>query len=253
MYVGVTGVDGYFSVPASAASNSPLTTMAASSDIISTFVLLFSQNLSGSFEIQIGARLSDGTITAIYTAQITHIAAGTGGLQVSLSFNNDKDVDLYVVEPNGRVVYYGNKGEYTYDEQGQRTVIWGLDIDSNAGCSIDGIDNENVFYPREYIQTGKYEVWVNMYSNCDATIATNWVITSIKEGVLVPVTFGQNPATGVFPIGTPSNSIGSTLNAQAIKVMEFNMQGTATSATNFRTSPLSESAKMKLQNAGVNF
>jgi hypothetical protein len=255
LYIGVTGVDGYFSVPASSPSgSSPLRLAAASgNDALYTFVLLFSQNLNGSFEIQIGARLSDGSIATVYTAQIAYIAAGTGGLQISLSFDNDKDVDLYVVQPDQRVVYYGSKGEYTYDEEGHRIVLWGLDVDSNAGCSIDGIDKENVFYPREYIQTGIYEVWVNMYSNCDATVATNWVITTIKEGSLVTPSYGQNPATGVFPVGTPSNSIGSTLNERAIKVMEFNMQGTAPSGSHiFKVSPLSESAKIKLQKAGVN-
>ncbi|MDR3327112.1 MAG: hypothetical protein LBT04_03125 [Prevotellaceae bacterium] len=256
VYFGVTGVDGYFSVPILATNNSPSLRTAASDAILNTFILLFSQKLNGSFEIQISARLSDGTITAVYKAQINHIEAGTGGLQISLSFNNEKDVDLYVVQPDGRVIYYGDSGENADDsDTGDQIVVWGLDIDSNAECYIDGINNENIFYPRDYIQTGKYEVWVNMYKNCDQSIATNWVITATKEGSLVTPSYGQNPATGVFPVGTPSNGIGSDLNEKAIKVMEFTMQGTAssTATTNSSNSSISELAKIKLKNAGVNF
>jgi hypothetical protein len=250
IYIGVTGVNEYVSVPASGGGQQSAVAYAASAAVVNTFVLLFSQNLDQSFEIRIAARMSDGSITTVYTTQIALIAAGTGGLQVSLSFDNEKDVDLYVVEPNGNVVYYGDRGESRYDEAtGQVVVAWGLDVDSNASCYIDGINNENVFYPREYIQSGTYQVWVNMYANCDNTIATNWVVTAVKEGTLINPTYGQNPRSGVFPVGTQSNPIGRTLNSQAIKVMEFTMQGTAQSSAAARVNSLDASAVLKLNKA----
>jgi hypothetical protein len=229
------------------------TLRATTTEIVYTFVLLFSQNLNESFEIQITAQLSDGTIATIYTTQISYIEAGTGGLQVSLSFDNDKDVDLYVVQPDGEVIFYGNRGEKEYNsETGKNEIVWGLDIDSNAGCIIDGINNENIFYPKEYIQSGKYEVWVNMFKNCNSSIPTNWVVNALQEGSLVSVSYGRNPANGVFPVGTPSNSIDYNLNTRAIKVMEFTMVGARVGgARSAKTTPIiDESAVLKLKAAG---
>jgi hypothetical protein len=227
IYVGVAGVNEYYRLATNAQASQAAVRAAAAANL-AQFVILFSQNLSQSFTIQISAMLSNGSLTSLYTAPLQFVSVGTGALQVSLSFDNDKDVDLYVVEPDGSVIYYGNKGgSMLYDEEtGQSYRSWGLDLDSNPGCSIDGVDNENVYYPAEYIQSGKYEVWVNMYQNCNSSIPTNWVITATKQGGLVPVTYGQNPASGVYPVGTPSNSIGSSLNG-ALKVMEFTMSGSA--------------------------
>lgn len=235
VYVGVAGTAGYYRyVPRTAR---------AGETTIYPVVLLISQNLDHSFTIRIAARMADGEITEIFTSEVGYIRAGTGALQISLSFDNEKDVDLYVVQPDGEVIYYGNEGGYDYELD---SLLWGLDIDSNAGCSIDGINNENVFYPAEYVQSGKYEVWVNMYSNCRPEIATNWVITTIYKNDLIRVTYGQNPAAGVFPVGAESNPIGGELTG-ALKVMEFTVSG-GSRAVITRTAvrpPLSASAKKK--------
>lgn len=196
IYIGVAGTAGYYRyVPETAR---------ADETTIYPVVLLISQNLDHSFTIRIAACMADGEITEIFTSEVGYIRAGTGALQISLSFDNEKDVDLYVVQPDEEVIYYGNEGGYNFDLD---SLLWGLDVDSNAGCAIDGINNENVFYPSDYVQAGKYEVWVNMYSNCRPEIATNWVITTIYKNELVRPTYGQNPARGVFPAGTESNPI----------------------------------------------
>lgn len=237
VYVGVVGTAGYYRyVPG---------TVRADEATIYPLVLLISQSLDHSFTIRIAARMADGEITEIFTSEVGYIRAGTGALQISLSFDNEKDVDLYVVQPDGEVIYYYNEGGYDYELD---SLLWGLDIDSNAGCVIDGINNENVFYPAEYVQSGKYEVWVNMYSNCRPEIATNWVITTIYKNDLIRVTYGQNPAAGVFPAGTESNPIGGGLTG-ALKVMEFTVSG-GSRAVITRTAvrpPLSASAKKKME------
>lgn len=239
LYANVKGSNQYYSF-----------TPSADKSTIVDFTILFSQNLNETFTLQISALLDDGTVTALWTTTINYIAAGTGALQISLSFDNDKDVDLYVVQPDGEVIYYGNHGMLDY-VNGNYVYIYGLDLDSNPGCSIDGINNENVFYPTEYIQEGTYEVWVNMYSNCDASIPTNWIITAIHEGNLITPTYGTNPAAGVYPIGEPSNPIGSSLNG-ALKVMEFSVTGSTPNVSKSAVkAPLTESAKMKLTNAVI--
>ncbi|MDR1198736.1 MAG: hypothetical protein LBK94_06945 [Prevotellaceae bacterium] len=236
IYVSVEGVNEYYRVVASTETQ---------------FVILFSQNLNRSFTIQMSALLIDGSQTQLYTAQLQFIKVGTGALQVSLSFDNDKDVDLFVVEPNGNVIYYSNPGGKIWDEEARKYVsIWGLDLDSNALCNIDGVNNENIYYPTEYIQSGTYEVWVNMFINCDPSIPTNWVIAATKHGSLVSVTDGQNPAGGVFPAGTPGNPSGYPRNG-ALKVMEFTMEGSYNPSASVRPAyQPEESAVMKMQMAG---
>lgn len=237
IYIGVAGTAGYYRyVPGTARVDETT---------IYPVVLLISQNLDHSFTIRIAARMADGEITEIFTSEVGYIRAGTGALQISLSFDNEKDVDLYVVQPDEEVIYYGNEGGYNFDLD---SLLWGLDVDSNAGCAIDGINNENVFYPSDYVQAGKYEVWVNMYSNCRPEIATNWVITTIYKNELVRPTYGQNPARGVFPAGTESNPIDGKLTG-ALKVMEFTVSG-GSRAVITRTAvrpPLSVSAKKKME------
>jgi hypothetical protein len=251
IYVSVEGVEYYYSVSPTTAQSSSASqgvSRAASSTGNYSLVILFSQNLNRSFTIQVSARLDDGSLTSVYSAEIRHIAAGTGSLQVSLSFDNEKDIDLYLVQPDGEVIYYGNRG--SYDEEDGQITGYGLDIDSNADCYIDGVNNENIFYSSENIQSGKYEVWVNMYNNCDLSIPTNWVITALREGTLITTSYGQNPAYGVFPVNTPSNSIGSSLSG-ATKVLEFTLSGQASSSSSAAvrsqaSAPLTESAKAKL-------
>ncbi|MCL2097861.1 MAG: hypothetical protein FWH23_03775 [Bacteroidales bacterium] len=209
-YLAVNGVEGYLVVPAA-------TTRA---DNIYNLILLISQNLARNFSFIISGRTSSGQVLSATSINLTYVAVGSGALQVSLSFDKSKDVDLYVVRPNGQVIYYGNRGGY--DDEGNR---WGLDLDSNPGCSLDHINNENVFFPAAYLLNGKYEVWVNLYSNCDTSVPVNWVIITTRNGALVNPSFGQNPATGSFPANEPSNSIGGTLNERAVKVMEFTVTG----------------------------
>ena len=242
IYVGVQGINGYYSfVPNTTKSN----------ENTYVFVILLSQNLDSSFVIQIAAKTSSG-ITKKFSKSLTYQKQGTGALQVSLSFDNEKDVDLYVVKPDGVVVYYGNLDDEWEYAEGRDRQICGLDFDSNAGCDIDSVNNENIFYPDDYLQAGKYEVWVNMWENCDPSIATKWSVVTTFKGSRITPTWGSNPAIGTFPVGEPSNSIGSSLSG-ATKVMEFviSEQKVTKSPNNHTSRPLSESAKAKL-NASKN-
>ena len=47
--------------------------------------------------------------------------------------------------------FYGNKGGHLTDINGNR-VYAGLDVDSNAGCRIDGIKCENITLPEEMLK-----------------------------------------------------------------------------------------------------
>lgn len=90
---------------------------------------------------------------------------GSGPVQVTLRWNTAEDVDLHVLEPvagGGQCdIYYGNP------DGTQCGAVGGLDLDSNAGCSIDNVDIENVIYsPNAPAPSGTWAVRVDHYENC---------------------------------------------------------------------------------------
>jgi len=87
----------------------------------------------------------------------------SGKLQISLSWDTDDDLDLYVFTPNGDRIYYGKKKARNGKDS--------LDIDSNAGCNEDfmlGNNAENVAIGVDggEIPTGQYKVAVYLYRKC---------------------------------------------------------------------------------------
>ena len=93
---------------------------------------------------------------------------GGGDLQVSLSWNTDTDVDLHLVEPSGEEIYYGHK----------TSAAGGvLDLDSNAGCNIDSIDNENITYENVTPPSGHYITRVDYWDNCDVSEQISYTLT----------------------------------------------------------------------------
>jgi hypothetical protein len=82
-----------------------------------------------------------------------------GDVKVSISWDTPTDVDLHVTEPDREEVYFANPISATGGE---------LDLDSNAGCTIDGVNNENISWPRGKSPNGDYTVSVQMYrSPCE--------------------------------------------------------------------------------------
>ena len=202
-----------------------------------TVVISLSQQLKSNFTIELTTVNSAGDISTKFSQSMTYIEAGIGDLQVNLHFSNAKDLDLYVVEPNGNIICYARpfpynsdafrrfqeyiEGDEDFDEEDfPEFGKLGLDVDSNAGCEIDNINSENIFFKSENIQKGKYQVWVNMYENCNSTIATDYIVKATYKGKAVTPTFGKNPGSGTFPIGAPSNDIGAEL-TNATKIIEF--------------------------------
>jgi uncharacterized protein YfaP (DUF2135 family) len=109
-------------------------------------------------------------------------------VQVNITWNSTADVDLYVVDPLGEEIYYGDRG----------SVSGGiLDIDSNAACGSDGPRAENIFWPFGVVPPrGEYTVRVNYWSACGEP-STDYVVTIRTKGG-VPQTFtGRLTGPGV--------------------------------------------------------
>lgn len=166
------------------------------------FVILVNQNIDlgedeDDFVILVAILDSNGKVSEVVEKSVELIEVGTGQLQISLSFDTPKDVDLHVIEPNGEHVYYGN---YVSENGGE------LDLDSNAGCNLDYVNNENITYSEDaFVEAGTYTVYVDLWSNCDESVATNYVVSVYYGGALLATQTGTNPATGTFPADAPSN------------------------------------------------
>jgi hypothetical protein len=103
---------------------------------------------------------TDGTAisnTASHTATRNSIAVSSQYLQVSLNWLHPVDYDLHVEVPEGEDICWVN----TTGPNGGA-----LDLDSNAGCSIDNVDNENITWANVVPTSGTYTVRVNLWSNC---------------------------------------------------------------------------------------
>lgn len=226
-------------------------TAEANGNYIYTIPVMYSPSYNkDSMVMLISAEEEDGNITEPYEKEISFVVSKSGELNINLTFSNAKDVDLHLFMPNGEQIYFGARGGTVQTVEGT-TVSYGLDHDSNAGCLIDNLNNENIYIPAELIQSGTYRVVVNMFSNCNPNIATNWSVVTRYKGQLIPTTSGRNPASGVYPIGAGSGDLTT--------VMEFTItDGAATRAASnikadsFVPTPLSDMDIMKMEEAKFN-
>lgn len=202
-FVGVKDVPGYWEYDAST-----LQTSRAGNYVTYSIPVMMSTNYNSNMTMLISGEEVDGEITTPYEAQVNYVQSMSGDLNINLTFSNAKDVDLHLYMPDGEHIYYSHRGGTAYDsndnpilDQDGNTVTYGLDIDSNAGCSIDNINNENIYIPADLLIDGTYYVKVDMYSNCDRSIPTSWSVIARYKGSVLPVQSGANPATGVYPVG----------------------------------------------------
>lgn len=200
--VGVKDQPGYFIVPMTSNGQGK-----SSVDLR----LLIGQELADTFTLSFSVSDGQGNFSEYQYMVVNLMDAGTGVLQVSLSWDQPNDVDLHVKEPDGTKIYYGNR---LSSSGGQ------LDVDSNPACSIDNINNENIYYEDSAdvtIPFGEYEVLVDLWSNCDMTADTNYTIVVYYGGNLIATTQGVNPYAGVL---TPADESGNT---NLFSVMKFNI------------------------------
>ena len=171
-----------------------------------TFVVQIYQNIElpdGGMTIQVAIMDEAGEISQVWETTVELLEVGTGALQVSLSFDNAKDVDLHLIEPEyideygyeasfySRHIFYGNR---VSDNGGE------LDLDSNASCWLDYVNNENITYNDSlaWVAPGTYKVYVDLWENCDPEVATNYVVVVSYGGSVIA------SKAGVFQVDAPS-------------------------------------------------
>jgi hypothetical protein len=188
LIVGVPG-DGFYRVPLSG-SPDPL-----------PLDLAIHQEVSGSFDVWVGVAdgfdEDDHPITGEYIVIPIHITQVlTGDVQVNVHWDTDNDVDLHVVAPNGEEIYWGQPNGASGGQ---------LDLDSNAACDIDGVNNENIYWPTGGAPEGEYIVRVDLWASCNnqdvdyrVTVVLGGADISVFDGSFVPADADNGgPGAGV--------------------------------------------------------
>ena len=165
VFLTVAGYRGYFWVPLPA----PVTS-------VDLQVTLGRDLPDQAFDIEVGiAEFSHpGPLT---THALTVVPAGTGQVQVSVTWNAASDVDLHVVEPGGEEIFYGHKGSAAGGV---------LDLDSNADCVLDNVNNENITWDSD-APHGTSTVRVDYYKSCGVA-STDFAVT-IQRRSMTPEVF----------------------------------------------------------------
>lgn len=90
------------------------------------------------------------------------------------------DLDLYVTDPAGTTVYYGNDGGFSGGQ---------LDLDANAACSGNlGVQAEHIFWPTGRAPAGTYSVRVAHFRSCIGGAAVDYRVTVRACGETVVLT-----------------------------------------------------------------
>ncbi len=137
-------------------------------------------------------------------------------LVVSLGWDNDADLDLHVLFPDGIEVWSGNINAYERPAPGEpadppSAVAEGavLDIDSNANCVADGRRLENVTWPVEP-RPGVYVVRVATSSLCGAPTAQWWVTVRRGERTIATARGRSLPTDTRAPTGVGAGVVAAT-------------------------------------------
>lgn len=177
---GVVGAYGYYKLDVSPQSSSY------------SVVVILSQLLKKNyFIIELCLEDMEGNISKPYYIPVQMVTAQPGDLQISLSFDQHNDLDLHVVEPDGFEIYWND----TLSPNGGM-----LDLDANANCNYDSVNNENVIY-NDSIPLGCFKIYIHYYRQCIYGVNTNFSVTALFNGEPVALIDGSNPYNGVFPDG----------------------------------------------------
>jgi hypothetical protein len=168
LLIAIEGDNGYYVVPLSGGA----TEQAVSITLLPAFT---GSTLAVGFAIRDAA----GNVTAWSRNSINVVTTGTGDVKVSLTFDQDEDLDLYVTDPLGNKIMYSNRDVLYVGG----TVGGHLDLDSNAACMIDGVNNENIFWDPGSAPRGSYLVEVDYYKVCAAASVNYTVTVSIGSAV----------------------------------------------------------------------
>jgi uncharacterized protein YfaP (DUF2135 family) len=153
--------------------------------------------LEGERELQLtigGVSTRNQTSTTV-SQTVTTKQVGSGSLQISLSWNNDDDLDLWVYVPSGERIFYGNRQVGNGE----------LDLDALPCSSANKVRNENVYFTGQ-LANGEYRVVVNLFGRCSSSngIGATYSVGAYTNGQ--SFTFSAGSQHGKFSDGTSSGT-----------------------------------------------
>ena len=172
-------------------------------------VLTIAQSLPGTQFIFHYAVVNEGGVQGTVVVQAVEAKqVGTGEVQVSVSWDAASDVDLHVVDPDDHEIFYDDPTSPSGGE---------LDLDSNAECEIDNVNNENITWTTA--PAGAYTVRLDYWDSCGVD-KTNYVVTVRVVGQPAKVFNGEFTGEG------DGGGLGDGL-----LITEFDVAGTAATPT----------------------
>jgi hypothetical protein len=141
-------------------------------------------------------------------------------LVVTLTWTNDANLSLHVVDPEGNEIYWGHQSTqppFLFDQVDGGSYGY-IDYDSNANCVIDGLDREDVIWSGDdagvsSVPSGQYTVRVDTPSLCSEPDAY-WTVKVVLEGKLIA------EATG---IALPEGTWGSHGTGSGVLALQFTL------------------------------
>lgn len=125
-------------------------------------------------------------------------------LVVSLAWDVNVDLDLQVRTPDGELV----DAKHPQTSTGEPPQVLGhLDLDSNAGCVIDGVRRENLVFDRA-APSGEYSVYANLFESCGKPSVRFDVSVHLPAEGDAPGTFKQVEALRVSGTSLASQANG---------------------------------------------
>jgi hypothetical protein len=126
---------------------------------------------------------------------VSAAAVPSGPMVVSLAWNGNADLDLHVVDPDGVEIFSRHPSGYrpppppAIPDPTAADNAPLLDLDSNAGCVIDGHDQEDVVW-KLAPASGHYIVRVDAASLCGLPYS-DWRVEQLVDGAVVLSASGE--------------------------------------------------------------
>ncbi len=172
---------------------------------------------AGQHVVRVAASDSSGRFGASFPVTFDFVdlnAPREAKLRVALSWDVDADLDLHVVQPDGKEIWARKITTYQPPvvgpiDQAAADAAGKLDFDSNSMCNIDGRRRENVLF-LDTPPSGQYTVRVDTFSLC-GQVAARWTVDVVSAGATIATATGTAlPASTRFPHERGAGALAAT-------------------------------------------
>jgi len=113
----------------------------------------------------------------------------TGSIQITLGWDTGADIDLYVTDPEGEMIYYNDKNRHSASGGY-------LDHDARGDCRKEQQNTqiENIYWETEQPPNGEYRIEAEYWGPCGDYDATHITVSvSVKGGIIGVFRYTMSP------------------------------------------------------------